>query len=163
WCFWRPPCWLRLTPAGLLSLPPTGRSSLGSAPRAGPTSGQIARIWRGSPPSVPHGTTSRKRKPMPRPPTGASVTENVRLLRKCALFSILDEQGANTLASQCHHRLFERGDRIVRFGDAAQNMLILVTGRARVSRPTLPGKEIILADLEPGEIIGEIAVLDGKE
>jgi CRP-like cAMP-binding protein len=41
-------------------------------------------------------------------------------------------------------------------------MMAVVVGTVRISRPTVRGKEIILADLRPGEIFGEIALLDGR-
>jgi CRP-like cAMP-binding protein len=42
-------------------------------------------------------------------------------------------------------------------------MMAVVSGSVRISVPSPEGKEIVLAILQPGEIFGEIAVLDGKE
>ena len=41
-------------------------------------------------------------------------------------------------------------------------MMAVVVGTVRISFPTVRGKEIILADLRPGELFGEIALLDGR-
>jgi CRP-like cAMP-binding protein len=87
----------------------------------------------------------------------------VEFLRKCAIFGELDASALSALADRAHHRRFQAGNQIFRFGDPGQSMMIVMTGTVRVSRPTSKGKEIILGDLGPGEVIGEIAVLDGKE
>ena len=59
-------------------------------------------------------------------------------------------------------RTFSAGDSICRNGDHGDSMMAVVVGTVRVSLPTVRGKEIILADLRPGEIFGEIALLDGR-
>lgn len=41
-------------------------------------------------------------------------------------------------------------------------MMGVVIGTVRVSLPTRKGRELILADLPAGELLGEIALLDGK-
>jgi CRP/FNR family transcriptional regulator, cyclic AMP receptor protein len=41
-------------------------------------------------------------------------------------------------------------------------MMAVVIGTVRISLPTARGREVILADLRPGELFGEIALLDGK-
>jgi len=42
-------------------------------------------------------------------------------------------------------------------------MMALLSGSIRISVPSPDGKEIVLAILQPGEIFGELALLDGKE
>src|SRR6516165_5663004 len=42
-------------------------------------------------------------------------------------------------------------------------MMVILTGTVRVSLPGPRGKGVILADLPPGELLGEVALLDGKE
>jgi CRP-like cAMP-binding protein len=42
-------------------------------------------------------------------------------------------------------------------------MMVILTGTVRVSLPGPRGKGIILADLPPGELLGEVALLDGNE
>jgi CRP/FNR family transcriptional regulator, cyclic AMP receptor protein len=48
-------------------------------------------------------------------------------------------------------------------GSPGQSMMAVLTGSVRLSVPSAQGKEIVLADLEPGDVFGEIALLDGKE
>ena len=42
-------------------------------------------------------------------------------------------------------------------------MMAVLDGNIRISVPSPEGKEIVLAIMQPGEVFGEIALLDGKE
>jgi len=42
-------------------------------------------------------------------------------------------------------------------------MMTVLAGTVRISMPTSGGKDVILADLSAGEVLGEISVLDGSE
>jgi CRP-like cAMP-binding protein len=41
-------------------------------------------------------------------------------------------------------------------------MMAVIVGTVRISLPAIKGREIILADLQTGDLFGEIALLDGK-
>jgi CRP/FNR family transcriptional regulator, cyclic AMP receptor protein len=95
--------------------------------------------------------------------TNASLADRGRkLLEKCPLFSSLDEKPRREIAAYAMPRTFAAGDSICRLGDNGDSMMAIVVGTVRISRPTIRGKEIILADLGSGELFGEIALLDGK-
>ncbi|MGD9740751.1 MAG: Crp/Fnr family transcriptional regulator [Bauldia sp.] len=47
-------------------------------------------------------------------------------------------------------------------GDDGESLMGVLSGSVRISRPTADGEDIILADFGPGEVFGEIAVLDGR-
>jgi CRP/FNR family transcriptional regulator, cyclic AMP receptor protein len=95
--------------------------------------------------------------------TGTSPADRGRkLLEKCALFSSLDEKARGDIVAYAMPRNFTVGESICRLGDHGDSMMAVVVGTVRISRPTSRGKEIILADLRPGELFGEIALLDGK-
>ena len=85
-----------------------------------------------------------------------------KLLQKCTLFAALDKKGRQELAMYAHARSFAAGQSICRLGDRGDTMMAVVAGTVRVSLPTAKGKELILADLPPGELLGEIALLDGR-
>src|SRR3984957_2924366 len=85
-----------------------------------------------------------------------------KALEKCALFSSLDEKARDEVAAYARSRNFSAGESICRLGDDGGSMMAVVVGTVRISLPTVRGKEIILADLQPGELFGEIALLDGK-
>jgi CRP/FNR family transcriptional regulator, cyclic AMP receptor protein len=83
-------------------------------------------------------------------------------LEKCVLFSSLDERACNEIAAHATSRVFLAGESICRIGDHGDSMMAVVVGTVRISFPTVRGKEIILADLQPGDLFGEIALLDGR-
>jgi CRP/FNR family transcriptional regulator, cyclic AMP receptor protein len=85
-----------------------------------------------------------------------------KLLQKCTLFAALDDDERHELAAHIHTRSFAGGASICRLGDRGDSMMAVAVGTVRVTLPTAKGKEIILADLPPGELLGEIALLDGK-
>ena len=68
-----------------------------------------------------------------------------------------------SVAGHAHRRSFNTGEPIFHFGEPGQSMMVILNGTVRVSLPGPRGKGVILADLEAGELLGEVAVLDGKE
>jgi CRP-like cAMP-binding protein len=92
---------------------------------------------------------------------GAANDRGHNALKKCVLFNSLDEKACSEIAAHTTLRSFSAGDSICRIGDHGDSMMAVVVGTVRISFPTVRGKEIILADLRPGELFGEIALLDG--
>jgi CRP-like cAMP-binding protein len=59
-------------------------------------------------------------------------------------------------------RRVPRGTVIFTKGDPGTSMMAVLAGRVRVSSVSSEGKEVMLNVIGPGEIFGEIALLDGK-
>lgn len=57
----------------------------------------------------------------------------------------------------------KKGDVLLHQGDGGDYLIILLDGTIRVSMVASNGREIILDYLEPGSVVGEIALLDGGE
>lgn len=57
----------------------------------------------------------------------------------------------------------KKGDVLLHQGDRGDYLIILLDGTIRVSMVASNGRDIILDYLEPGAVIGEIALLDGGE
>jgi CRP-like cAMP-binding protein len=57
---------------------------------------------------------------------------------------------------------FPRGATIVSKGDPGTSMMAILVGRCRAGNVSAEGKEVTLNVMGPGEILGEIALLDGK-
>jgi CRP/FNR family transcriptional regulator, cyclic AMP receptor protein len=55
-----------------------------------------------------------------------------------------------------------RGKVIFQKGDTGSSMMAVLQGRVRVSAISAEGKEVTLNVINPGEIFGELALLDGK-
>ena len=86
-----------------------------------------------------------------------------RLLSKSLLFGAMDEPARRELAARVHRKSFNAGEPIFHVGAPGQNLMVILAGTVRVSLPGPRGKAVILADLGVGELLGEIALLDGKE
>ena len=86
-----------------------------------------------------------------------------RLLSKSLLFGVLDESARRELTSHVHRKTFNSGEPIFHVGDPGQSMMVILVGTVRVSLPGPRGKGVILADLGAGELLGEVALLDGRE
>src|SRR4051794_21343344 len=86
-----------------------------------------------------------------------------RVLGECALFRDLSADERNELIARAHLRKFAPGDTVFLMGSPGDSMMAVLSGSVRISVPSSEGKEIVLAILQPGEVFGEIAVLDGKE
>jgi CRP/FNR family transcriptional regulator, cyclic AMP receptor protein len=59
-------------------------------------------------------------------------------------------------------RRVPRGTIIFSKGDEGSSMMAVLVGRVRISAVSADGKEVTLNVIGPGEIFGEIALLDGK-
>ena len=94
--------------------------------------------------------------------TNSAIERGRKLLEKCTLFSALDQEARHEIVAYARPRKFTAGESICRLGDPGDNMMAVILGTVRISLPAIKGKEIILADLEAGELFGEIALLDGK-
>ena len=85
------------------------------------------------------------------------------ILGKSLLFGALDDDARRELAARVHRRSFNVGDPIFHVGDPGQSMMVVLNGTVRVSLSGPRGKTVILADLSAGELLGEVALLDGRE
>jgi CRP/FNR family transcriptional regulator, cyclic AMP receptor protein len=82
-------------------------------------------------------------------------------LRSAPLFSLLDERERSRIGDLMTIRRFEAGTTILRQGSSAVALYLLLDGEVEVSRePEEGGRAVPLATLAPGDIFGEMAVLD---
>jgi CRP-like cAMP-binding protein len=70
-----------------------------------------------------------------------------------------DVAAFNVLASP---RTFQRGQALVYVGQLADRVLVLSTGRVKVTSSTASGRELVLAFRGPGDLVGELAAFDGE-
>ena len=89
--------------------------------------------------------------------------EAQRLLAACSLFSGLSSEERRQLVARAKLKGFVAGQMIFSMGSPGNSMMAVLSGSIRISIPSASGKEIVLAILQPGEVFGEIALLDGKE
>jgi CRP-like cAMP-binding protein len=70
----------------------------------------------------------------------------------------IDRLAANATTSR-----YETEQYIFRKGDPGRGVMSIVSGRVRVSTRSAENREVVLAVIGPGEILGEIATIDGGE
>ena len=58
-------------------------------------------------------------------------------------------------------RLFAKGETMVAEGDQARELLIMISGWARVEKRIRGREPLLLARLGPGQLIGELSILTG--
>src|SRR6266480_3398692 len=59
-------------------------------------------------------------------------------------------------------RRFRKGQAIFHEGGSSDRVVILLSGRVKVSTVTEDGKEIVLAFRGPGDMLGELSAIDGE-
>jgi CRP/FNR family transcriptional regulator, cyclic AMP receptor protein len=79
-----------------------------------------------------------------------------------AFLSKLCEADLATLAERWTARSYRHNEMIIAHGDRGSDVFFLLEGRARVTMFSEDGREIAYRDIEPSEIFGELAGIDGK-
>lgn len=88
------------------------------------------------------------------------MTEKLWYLKSCELFRHLGPEELATLERRCLSRKFARGNTIYLPADQADGVLLMAEGRAKIGSYTEDGKQAILAFIDPGEIFGELSLLE---
>jgi CRP/FNR family cyclic AMP-dependent transcriptional regulator len=83
------------------------------------------------------------------------------LLRRVPLFDELSPEELERIARVAVPRSFPKGVRVLHEGDQGDACYIVRSGDLRVTREHPDGRAIALATLGPGDIFGELAMLDG--
>ena len=89
------------------------------------------------------------------------MSTDAAVLADIPMFALLDDAERATLAELLHVRHYDRGDMIFQFGDAGDALYVVRSGRIQVFVENTQGDKIILAENEPGDLFGEISLLDG--
>ena len=89
------------------------------------------------------------------------MTDKWRLLRRHFLFSQLPDSAINQIGELAVSRRLARDERLFSKGDEGDALYGVLHGAIRISTGGTNDREIILNILEPGEMFGEIALLDG--
>ena len=83
-------------------------------------------------------------------------------VRNCSLFQRLTEPQWNRLERCARVRKFPKRTSVYLPDDLADTAYLLAEGRVQICSTTNEGKQCILALIEPGELFGELAIVDSS-
>ena len=83
------------------------------------------------------------------------------VLRKHPFFADLEPEAFEQLCRYAKHTTLKRGATLFSKGDPGNSLYAVISGTVKMSISSPDGRSAILNIIEPGEIFGEIALLDG--
>jgi CRP/FNR family cyclic AMP-dependent transcriptional regulator len=86
----------------------------------------------------------------------------VSLLRNHPLFCELAPPILERIGTYVKRRSMPKGSTIFEKGDAGLGLIGVVSGSVKISVASADGRDIVLNIIRPGEVFGEIALLDGR-
>ena len=90
------------------------------------------------------------------------MNDAIETLRQVELFEHLTDDQLALLAAQSRELSFRRHAVLMTEGDAGESMYVMTSGLAKVFVSDEDGKELVLHQLGPGAVIGDIALLDDE-
>ncbi len=91
-----------------------------------------------------------------------STEETIVLLHRVPVFSTLSPEELSRVAQVVARRRFQAGEIVFKEGDEGCTCYVVRSGRARAVREHPDGRSITLAHFGPGDVFGEMAMLDGE-
>jgi CRP-like cAMP-binding protein len=79
---------------------------------------------------------------------------------KSPLLASLGPELRVALLALCHRRTVAAGATIYAFGDEGDSLMIVESGRVEISVTSVGGRRSLLNYMGPGEVVGEVAMLD---
>jgi CRP/FNR family cyclic AMP-dependent transcriptional regulator len=95
--------------------------------------------------------------------TEAASIDRRALLARSEVLRHLSAAQLDLLAQRCTVRRVAAGEAVFERGAPGSSLLGVISGRVKVSVLSTDGRELILNIIKPGEVFGEIALLDGGE
>lgn len=94
---------------------------------------------------------------------GSGHADPRALLAQNLLFGALDKSDVDRLLAYARGARYRAGAEIFAKGSPGSSLMAVLAGTVRISSVSDEGREIVLNLIHPGEIFGEIALLDGRE
>lgn len=86
----------------------------------------------------------------------------VGLLARSELFAELTHEERTNLARHMQKRRYRANEALFFEGDEGSHLYLISSGRVSISSRSPEGREVLVAFLGPGEILGELSILDGE-
>lgn len=102
---------------------------------------------------------------MPQDKTGDArgfASNKLAVLRKHPIFCDLEPEAFDQLCRYAKHATLKRGTTLFSKGDPGNSLYAVISGTVKMSISSADGRSAILNIVGPGEIFGEIALLDGR-
>jgi CRP/FNR family cyclic AMP-dependent transcriptional regulator len=93
--------------------------------------------------------------------TGDMKENAETVLRKTPLFASLTENEIHALAGRVSRRRLQRGELLFAEGDSCTGLYLVASGKIRIFKLSLAGREQVLAIEGPGSSFAELPVFDG--
>lgn len=84
-------------------------------------------------------------------------------VRNCSLFQRLNESQLESLEQRARIRKYPKGSSVYLPTDSSEGAFLLAEGRVRICSTTPEGKQSILAFVEPGELFGELSLIESGQ
>src|SRR5215207_3805069 len=91
-----------------------------------------------------------------------AATLDLDMLRKSVVLGALPQTELERLVLALKRRSFRRGETLYHQGDPGHVLHVVLEGRVKVVLPSEAGEEAVLTVLGPGDVHGEMALLDGE-
>ena len=93
---------------------------------------------------------------------GPQVVDVAEALGESQLFGALFEDELAALVRLGTLARYSAGRTIFAKGDPGDSLMVVLEGRIKIGSLAADGREVVLGFIEPGQVLGEIAVLDGR-
>jgi CRP/FNR family transcriptional regulator, cyclic AMP receptor protein len=80
--------------------------------------------------------------------------------RSWSLLDLLEEDDRREFEARAGRRRFKAGSTLTHEGAPGSEVLVIVSGRVKITVTTAAGREIVLQFCGPGDLVGEFAVID---
>ncbi|MBI3979870.1 MAG: diguanylate cyclase [Chloroflexi bacterium] len=93
-----------------------------------------------------------------------AIAQRVNILASVPLFRPLGRDQLEFLATRATEQVYQAGQSVIQQNDPADSLLVVLSGRVRITEatPDIPQVGLILGELGQGEIIGELGILSDQ-
>lgn len=92
----------------------------------------------------------------------SQIADGRAVLKSASVLGALPDEALDGLMKRARSHTFAKGEALYRRGDQGDSLMVILSGRVKISNITDDAREVVLNFLGPGDLNGEIAALDGK-
>jgi CRP/FNR family transcriptional regulator, cyclic AMP receptor protein len=78
------------------------------------------------------------------------------------MFAVLSVEERGVCEQCCSWRSYSCGKEVINCASTSRDVFFVIAGSVRVTNQSPSGREVTLADLQPGDFFGELAAIDGE-